>query len=65
MSAYISLEEIIDALEKQTPAEWKESSLLKDQVALRFDSAGSARLGRFSLNYTSELGLVVTKAEAQ
>lgn len=56
---------VIDALEEQTPAEWKESALLKGQVALRFDSAGSARLGRFSLSYTSELGLVVTKAEAQ
>lgn len=58
-------EEIISALEKQTPAEWKDSSLLKGQVALRFDEFGSARLGRFSLNYTSELGLIVTKAEAQ
>lgn len=58
-------EKVISALEKQTPAEWKESALLKGQVALRFDEFGSAGLGRFSLNYTSELGLIVTKAEAQ
>lgn len=58
-------EDIIGALEKQTPAEWEESSLLKGQLALRFDSAGRASLGRFSLIYTSELGLIVTKAEAQ
>ena len=56
---------VIDALEEQTPAEWDKSSLLKGQVALRFDDAGGATLGRFSLNYTSELGLVVTNAEAQ
>ena len=58
-------EEVISALEKQTPAEWKESALLKGQVALRFDRAGRAELGRFSLSYTSELGLVVTETEAQ
>lgn len=56
-------EEIMEILEKRTPPEWKDSGLLKGQVALHFDTTGSARLGRFALTYSTELGLYVTETE--
>lgn len=57
-------DEIMDVLEKQTPPEWKDSGLLKGQVALRFDGDGSARLGRFTFTYSAELGLRIENSEA-
>lgn len=50
---------VIDDLEHQTPIEWKNSGLLKGQVALRFDDQGEAHAGRFVVRYSSERGLEV------
>ncbi|MHA2788002.1 CRISPR-associated helicase Cas3' [Corynebacterium sp. S7] len=52
-------EEVISALERCTPTTWRNSSLLRGRVALDFDSAGDAEIGRFLLHYSPELGLTV------
>ncbi|MEJ5927020.1 CRISPR-associated helicase Cas3' [Corynebacterium sp. H128] len=52
-------EEIIGELEQQTPFEWRNSGMLKGQVALRFDSDGEASIGRFVVRYTDVRGLEV------
>lgn len=56
-------EEIMTFLEKRTPPEWKDSGLLKGQVALHFGRDGTSQLGRFALTYSAELGLCVTETE--
>lgn len=50
---------VIDDLERNTPGEWSKSGLLKGQVALVLDSAGTATVGRFELQYTRKRGLEI------
>ncbi|MDP9805894.1 CRISPR-associated endonuclease/helicase Cas3 [Trueperella bonasi] len=57
-------DEVISALESQTPSEWCESGILRGQVALRFDESGKAELGRFLVSYDEEVGLVVQVNDA-
>lgn len=56
-------QEVIDDLERQTPESWASHSLLRGQVALRFDSHGNASAGRWKFHYSSETGLETAQVE--
>lgn len=58
MTRYDSdFDDVVGTLEQQTPTAWAKHYLLKGQLALPLDQEGEARLGRFRVRYTKELGL--------
>ena len=52
-------EDVVGTLEQQTPMAWNKHYLLKGQLALPLDEDGEAVLGRFTVRYTSELGIEI------
>lgn len=52
-------DEVVGALEQQTPTAWNKHYLLKGQLALPLDGDGEAELGRFRVRYSSELGIEI------
>lgn len=50
---------VVGELEDFTPAAWADNYLLRGQLALPLDPKGSARVGRFHLRYSTELGLEI------
>ena len=60
MTRYDSdFEDVVGALEQQTPVAWNKHYLLKGQLALPLNEEGEAVLGRFTVRYTSELGIEI------
>ena len=60
MTRYTSdFDAVVGELEDATPAVWAENYLLRGQLALPLDEQGNARIGRFWVRYTSELGLEI------
>lgn len=52
-------DEVVGALERQTPTAWNKHYLLKGQLALPLDGDGEAELGRFRVRYSSQLGIEI------
>lgn len=50
---------VVDALEDATPDQWRSHFLLRGQLAMPLDETGIVQLGRFSVSYTSELGIEI------
>ncbi|SQG63716.1 CRISPR-associated protein [Corynebacterium renale] len=60
MTRYASdFEQVISELERNTPVSWSKHFLLKGQVALVLDEDKTARVGRFVVTYSSELGFEI------
>lgn len=58
MTRYDSdFETVVSHLERGTPAQWNEHSLLRGQLALPLRLDGTLHIGRFLVRYNSELGL--------
>lgn len=52
-------EAVVSALEEATPAQWRSHFLLRGQLALLLDESDIAQLGRFTVTYSSELGIEI------
>lgn len=50
---------VVDDLEGATPAEWGSHYLLRGQLALPLNEKGETQVGRFVLQYTSQLGIEI------
>ena len=50
---------VVDALEDATPEQWRAHFLLRGQLAMPLDESGIVQLGRFTVSYTSELGIEI------
>ena len=50
---------VVDALEDATPEQWRAPFLLRGQLAMPLDESGIVQLGRFTVSYTSELGIEI------
>ncbi len=50
---------VVTKLEQSTPATWQQSPILRGQLALELDEEGRCELGRFKVQYTSELGIEI------
>ena len=50
---------VVDALEDATPDQWRSHFLLRGQLAMPLDETGIVQLGRFSVSYTSQLGIEI------
>ncbi|AWB85158.1 CRISPR-associated helicase/endonuclease Cas3 [Corynebacterium liangguodongii] len=57
-------EAVVGGLEELTPVGWRESNLLKGQLALPLDPDGEITLGRFTLRYTDELGIEIASDDS-
>lgn len=51
--------DVVDALEDATPEQWRSHFLLRGQLALPLDESNTAELGRFTVSYSSELGIEI------
>ena len=52
-------EAVVSALEEATPAQWRSHFLLRGQLALPLNETDTAQLGRFTVIYSSELGIEI------
>lgn len=52
-------EAVVSTLEEATPAQWRSHFLLRGQLALLLDDSDTAQLGRFTVTYSSELGIEI------
>lgn len=52
-------EAVVSALEDATPAQWRSHFLLRGQLALPLDESDTAQLGRFTVTYSSKLGIEI------
>ena len=52
-------EAVISTLEEATPAQWRSHFLLRGQLALPLDESDTAQLGRFTVSYSSKLGIEI------
>lgn len=52
-------EAVVTALEEATPAEWRSHFFLRGQLALPLDESDTAQLGRFTVTYSSKLGIEI------
>ena len=52
-------DDVVGALEDATPEQWRSHFLLRGQLALRLDDSDTAKLGRFTVSYSSDLGIEI------
>lgn len=52
-------EAVVSTLEEATPAQWRSHFLLRGQLALPLDETDTVQLGRFTVTYSSELGIEI------